>query len=173
MRCGLLMVLGYALSYSSFSAALNGDINLYGDLVEEPCSLSMSSSPQTVKFGNVIKNTLYLHQRTVSYPFSITLEECDISLGNLVEVSFNGAEDKLLHGLIATTGTAKGIAIGLETASGKPIEINKTIKTYELHDGLQKLKFSAYIKSPDSVIENESIIEGDFSANVSFTLNYP
>lgn len=151
------------------------DHNMYihGELVEEPCTLSMVSAKQTVKLGNVIKNTLYLHPRTHGYSFSIVLEECDISLGSSVEIGFNGVEDLQQPGLLAVNGLAGGIAIGLETAEGKPLEINRTVKTYLLTDGNRTLRFAAYVSASKWAIEQQRITEGDFTANVAFTLSYP
>lgn len=149
------------------------NIFLHGELVEEPCTLSMASVKQTVKLGNVIKNTLYLHQRTHSYGFSIVLEDCDISLGNSVEIGFNGVEDLQQPGLLAVNGMAEGIAIGLETEKGKPLEINKTVKSYLLTDGDRTLKFAAYVSASEAAIERQGVVEGDFTANVAFTLYYP
>ncbi|HBE9181233.1 TPA: fimbrial protein [Serratia fonticola] len=154
-------------------AAQDYNISLHGELVEEPCTLSMASINQTVKLGNVVKNTLYLHQRTHSYGFSIALEDCDISMGNSVEIGFNGVEDLQQPGLLAVNGIAKGIAIGLETEKGKPLEINKTIKSYLLHDGTRTLNFSAYVSASEAAIEHQGVVEGDFTANVAFTLYYP
>ncbi|WP_337039479.1 fimbrial protein [Serratia marcescens] len=162
-----------ALGLSQSALALDENIYLHGTLVEEPCSLSMTSVRQTVKLGNVIKNTLYLHQRTHSYPFTLVLEECDISLGTIVEIGFNGVADELQPDRLAVSGTAKGIAIGLETAEGKPLILNKTIERYGLNDGRRVLAFAAYVSAPASVIENQGIVEGDFSASATFTLNYP
>jgi len=169
----MIALIGVVVGLGQSVQAEPGDIFLHGELVEEPCSISMASARQTVKLGSVIKNTLYLHQRTQSYPFSIVLDECDVSLGNLVEVIFNGAADELQPAMAAVSGTAQGIAIGLETREGKPLALNKTIDRYTLNDGRRVLAFSAYVSAATSVIENQGIVEGDFSANVTFTLNYP
>lgn len=75
--------------------------------------------------------------------------------------------------MLAVNGMAEGIAIGLETEKGNPLEINKTIKSYLLHDGNRTLKFAAYVSASDAVIERQGIVEGDFNANVAFTLYYP
>lgn len=158
---------------SQVSWGQDHNISLHGALVEEPCTLSMASVKQTVNLGNVIKNTLYLHQRTHGYGFSIALEECDLSLGNSVEIGFNGVEDIQQPGLLAVNGLAKGIAIGLETAEGKPLEINKTVKAYSLNDGNSSFKFAAYVSASDAAIEHQGVIEGDFTAHVAFTLYYP
>lgn len=169
----MIALIGVVVGLSQSVQAEPGDIFMHGELVEEPCSISMASVRQTVKLGSVIKNTLYLHQRTQSYPFSIVLEECDISLGNLVEVIFNGAADELQPTMAVVSGTAKGIAIGLETREGKPLALNKAVERYSLNDGRRVLNFSAYVSVPESIIEQQGIVEGDFSAAITFTLNYP
>ena len=173
MYIRFFLVLSVIFWYSSTVFSLNGSIIIQGDLVDEPCSLQTGSELQTVKLGNIIKNTLYLHKRTVNYPFYITLETCDISDKHQVEVSFNGEEDILQPGLLATAGTAKGIAIGIKTEEGNKAEINRTITKYELEGENQTLTFYAYISASDAVIEQKSITEGDFSAYVSFMLSYP
>lgn len=173
MRYRIMLVACLFLVVSPASSVQDYNMSLHGELVEEPCTLSMASVNQTVKLGNVIKSTLYLHQRTHSYGFSIVLEDCDISLGSSVEIAFNGVEDLQQPGLLAVNGGAEGIAIGLETEKGKPLEINKTVKSYLLTDGNRTLKFAAYVSASDMVIEHQGIVEGDFTANVAFTLFYP
>jgi type 1 fimbria pilin len=169
----VMLILCLLLGVNRAPSAQDYNISLHGELVEEPCTLSMASVNQTVKLGNVIKSTLYLHQRTHSYGFSIVLEDCDISLGNNVEIGFNGIEDLQQPGLLAVNGMAEGIAIGLETEQGKPLEINKTVKSYLLHDGSRTLKFAAYVSASEAAIERQGIIDGDFTTNVAFTLYYP
>jgi type 1 fimbria pilin len=61
----------------------------------------------------------------------------------------------------------------LETEDGKPLEINKTVKSYLLTDGNRTLKFAAYVSASEVAIEHQGIVEGDFTANVAFTLVYP
>ncbi|EKT57784.1 fimbrial protein [Providencia rettgeri] len=162
-----------AVIQNCLASNTNGDIFMHGILVEEPCSLNINSTNQTVNLGNVIKNTLYLHPRTHNYPFSIILEECDLSLGNSVEMSFSGTADLLQPDLLAINGTAQGFAIGLETETGTPIHINKTINIYQLSPDKTTINFSVYLQAPQSIREKEEIIEGNFSATVNFTLNYP
>jgi len=161
------------ISVSHSVEASDENIYLHGILVEEPCSVSLHSSDQTVRLGNIIKNMLYLHKRTQSFPFSIILEECDTTIGSLVEITFNGEPDEAQPNMLAVEGTAKGISIGLENFSGTPIILNKTIERYTLNEGQMVLRFFAYVSAANSVIEKKEIVEGNFTASMTFALNYP
>lgn len=173
MRRVFFIILFLSAFYNHDAMALNGEIYLHGELVEDPCIINMASATQTVTFGNVIKKMLYLHQRSQGYRFVIQLDECDISLGNQVAIMFNGLEDKKQPGLIATQGMAEGIAIGLEDKSGEPIAINKINFRYPLHHGTNILTFFAYISSSTEDIEKQTIVDGDFSATVTLGISYP
>ncbi|MFW0928306.1 MULTISPECIES: fimbrial protein [unclassified Providencia] len=162
--------------YSAFISTTfsrNGDLYIHGEVVSEPCVLNLNSRNQTIEIGNVIKKTLYLHTRTIGYPFTIQLEECDTSLGNDVEISFIGDGDLILPELLAINGTAKGIAIGIETIDGEHIKINKSILRKKITNGKNIITINAYIQAYTAAIENNQIIDGDFTANLNLLINYP
>ncbi|MEQ4896856.1 fimbrial protein [Proteus vulgaris] len=169
----IYLILFVYSAFISTAFSKNGDLYMHGEIVAEPCVLNLNSKYQIIDIGNVIKKTLYLHTRTIGYPFTIKLEECDTSLGNEVEISFLGDGDLMLPELLAINGTAKGIALGIETIDGENIKINKSILRKKLTDGQNIITINAYIQAYTTAIENNEIIDGNFTANLNLLINYP
>lgn len=94
-------------------------------------------------------------------------------MGNEVEISFLGDGDLMLPELLAINGTAKGIALGIETIDGENIKINKSILRKKLTDGKNIITINAYIQAYTTAIENNEIIDGNFTANLNLLINYP
>nr|WP_261231636.1 fimbrial protein [Serratia entomophila] len=147
---------------------------LHGALVAEPCSLHPGDEAVMLDFGTVIDKYLYLNGRTHGKAFVLRLQDCDISLGNAVQISFSGTESLGLPGLLAVDGAsqASGVAIGLETAEGKPLPLNKTSAAFQLTNGNSTLQLQAYVQADPEAIANKSIGRGAFSAVTTFTLFY-
>ena len=153
--------------------ALDNNLHFNGALVSEPCNLDPNTSEITVDFKTVVEKYLYLNTRTMSIPFVVALTDCDISLGNKVSLTFKGTEDTALPGMLAVTGSAKGIAVGMETTEGNALAFNQPTPAYLLASGNNSFKFMAYIIGEPLAIQNQSIIPGDFSATATFELAYP
>lgn len=165
------VVLAGAMLFNSVKAADN-NVHFHGALVAEPCTL-----PDTdikLHFGSVIIKALYQYQRTKGYPFTIHLEDCDPSLMKTVSVTFEGTADDELTTMLALdpSSSAKGVAIGLELQNGTLLPINQASTFFQLADGNNEITFNAFVKAYPSVIANENLIAGDFTAITSFVLNY-
>lgn len=163
--------------FSSFRLfAENGNMFIHGELVEEPCALNMDSANQTVSLGTIFDKSLYYHERSQTFSFSIVLENCDISINDTVNIAFTGNADLILPNLFAINGTAKGIAVGLEMIGDKqiqPIQANTSIHRYQLSNGKNILSFNAYVQAQDRNLEKHTIVEGNFSTVVNIMLSYP
>lgn len=153
--------------------ALDNNLQFSGALVSEPCNLDPETSDITVDFQSVVEKYLYLNTRTTSIPFVVSLTDCDIGVGNKVTLTFKGTEDLALPGMLAVTGTAKGIAVGLETTEGSALPLNKPTPVYILVTGTNRFEFMAYIIGEPVAIQNQSIMPGDFSTTATFELDYP
>lgn len=164
----LFLILG--LSSATLLAAEN--LLFSGTLVSEPCELDPLSS-NTVDFDSVIIKTLYANTRSESKVFSIKLTNCNIAIGSKVTVALKGSESEALPGYLATTGTAQGIAIGLEYADATPLAFNKASSEFTLVDGSNELTLQAFVQGTPDAIESTSITAGDFSAIATVELNYP
>ncbi|MCX2958763.1 MAG: type 1 fimbrial protein, partial [Serratia symbiotica] len=89
-----------------------------------------------------------------------------------VEITFDGEEDPQQPGLLAISGSAQGVAIGLETQQGEALSLNRDVARFNLLPGDTRLSLQAYLQADKGSIEQRSIKEGTFSAITTFTLNY-
>lgn len=155
-------------------AAGENNVYLHGALVAEPCVIPPGEEDIALDFGTIIDKYLYLNTRTPGQSFSIHLTECGLSLGKTVNVTFLGAENTALPGLLAIDGgsQATGIAIGLETQQVKPVPINQPTDNYLLQEGENRIALKAYVRGEPEAIKNQSIERGPFSATATFRLEY-
>lgn len=154
--------------------AKNNNLHFDGTLVADPCELDPNTANITLDFGTVIDKYLYLNTRTHSQPFTINLIGCDTSLGDQVVMTFKGTESSELPGLLAlSSGSASGIAIGMELPDGTPLPFNKPAPQQQLHDGTTSLTFMGYVQGEPSALQGHSINRGNFTATATFEMDYP
>lgn len=147
------------------------NVRLHGRLVAEPCIVV--SEYIEVDFGTIVDKYLYKNIRTLGQPFEIELGDCDLSLGNVVKVTFIGVESPTLGGLLAVGTPSKGIAIGIETPAGKSVKFNQPSDAFALQSATEQLEFKAYVQGESLAITEKSIERGDFSVTSIFKLDYP
>lgn len=140
------------------------NLEFSGMLVSKPCKVETESEEQVISFGLFYLTSL----RTDPKPFSIKLKECNIALSNKVLVTFTGTEDTDQKGTFKITGEAKGIAIALEDSNGNAIKPGVATAPMSLVNGVNDLKFQAYVQAADL----SKVTEGIFVSLVNFTLEY-
>ncbi|MEN4243661.1 fimbrial protein [Serratia marcescens] len=168
-------VIGAGLLVSTSGGVIAAEnMHFSGALVAEPCTLRPGDEDIRLDFGTVIDKYLYTYGRTEGKAFSLVLQDCDISLGNSVKVTFTGAESAALPGLLRPDGgsLAKGIALGLETATGAPLALNKPSEGYAIGKGSNSLQLQVYVQGEPEAIAQKSIGLGAFSAVATFGLEY-
>lgn len=174
-RVGALLLVPMLMA-APLSVLAAGDNNLYlhGALVAEPCVIPPGDEEITLDFGTIIDKYLYLNTRTLGQAFEIHLEECDLTLGKTVSVTFTGTENQALPGLLAIDGgsEATGIAIGFETPSAKPLPLNTQSDTSLLQDGGNIIALRAYVQGEPDALRDQRIKRGLFSAVATFHLEY-
>jgi len=151
------------------------NVEFSGAMVAQPCTLPDENSNIEVEFGTVINKNLYSSARTNRTNVSLTLEDCDLTMDQpTVSISFSGPPSTQLPGLIALdpSSQASGVAIGLETADGKLLPLDKNSEKQLLITGSNTLNFKAFVQGEPDAIENKSITLGPFSALAMFTLKY-
>ncbi|MDT3253740.1 fimbrial protein [Serratia sp. root2] len=155
-------------------AADDNNVHLHGALVAEPCVIPPGDEEITLDFGTIIDKYLYLNTRTLGQAFEIHLEECDLTLGNTVSVTFTGIESSALPGLLALGGgsEATGIAIGLETPSAQPLPLNQASDKSLLQEGSNIIALKAYVQGEPDALREQRIERGPFSAVATFNLEY-
>jgi type 1 fimbria pilin len=157
----------------------SSNIKLSGTLVAEPCILDDGQNGKniTVDFGTIPAKNFYsiYSNRTWTQKFKIVLLECDLTLGNLVKVTFNGISDSEQPNLLAITSVdgVQHIAIGIESETGVEIPINQQTQAYKLKNGTTELNFMAYVQASKAGIKNKDIGFGNFNAIATFALEYP
>ncbi|CAI2141751.1 MULTISPECIES: fimbrial protein [Serratia] len=169
---GLIALSGGALFSSSATAAEN--LIMRGTLVDAPCLLRPGDENLVLDFGDVIDKFLYRYGRTPSKPFELHLEGCEVSVFKNVRVTFQGTENSQLPGLLALDAgsMAQGIAIGMESNTGRTLPINVEGPTTALQTGNTVLGFQAYIQGEPAALNNRKIAYGPFRATAIFVLDY-
>lgn len=169
----LLPVMLGLMSISGLCQAAD-NVRFRGALVAEPCTLRAADENITVDFGSIVEKYLYLNGRTLGEPLVLHLEDCDISLGNMVKLTFSGIESTKLNGLLAISGASQtqGIAIGIETQQGNLVALNTGRYNQGLLAGNNTLSLRAYVQGEPDAITQKSIIPGGFTANATFLLEY-
>lgn len=169
---GLALLLG--LTVAGPLQALENNLQISGTLVTEPCTLDVNNNTQTVDFGTVIEKGLYKEVRTPGVPFTISLTECDVSLGKTVNLTLTGAESTPLSGyLIATGSGSSGVAIGIENTEGKNLPVNEALSGFALNDGTTDIVLQAFVQAEPDAIKNQSLVPGAFSATATIDAEYP
>lgn len=172
----MLLIIGIA---NSSTQAASSNVDLKGTLVAEPCNIVVGNDGDNVvvDFGTIAEKTFYSisSRRTWLQPFHIQLEDCDLSLGKEVKLTFTGTADDEQDGLLAiTSNTGVGhIAIGLQTATGAKLLFNKQTDAYPLNKGKVQLDFKAYVQASDEGVRNKNVGRGTFDAISTFELEYP
>lgn len=168
----LMLILTFITAVALPTAQGADNVKFDGTLVADPCSLSPDSGDVDVDFRSIADKYLYQNTRTPGQPFTIHLIDCDPSLGSSATITFMGDEDRELSGLLAVP-TLSGIAIGIETAEGAAVPLNRPSPAKTLSVGNNDFSFSAYVQAIPSALQNHTISRGDFSAIATFEASYP
>ncbi|OKP26842.1 MULTISPECIES: fimbrial protein [Serratia] len=164
------------LTTFAFSSAVmaegSGRMTVSGSIIktQTSCAIAPESIDQTVTLGQVADAALLENngsgKSTVQH-FNIRLEDCEVSGGNSVTVTFVGAEGK--DGRLGITGTASGASVALTDGAGNVLELGKPSKNFSLQNGNNILPFTVYLQG-DGVPGN--IQAGDYQAAAGFMLNF-
>ncbi|MBF7993689.1 type 1 fimbrial protein [Rahnella sp. SAP-29] len=175
MKTVLGLVTFILFSFVMFDAHSAPNMTFRGTLIQEPCTVTPGNETINVDFKDVINKFLYRYQRTEPKPFQLQLSDCDLTIGQTVNLSFTGTESTVLPGLLAVDpgSQAINIAIGLEMKDGTPILINQPVKNIPLSSGTTLLQFNAYVQGEPDALAQQSLTYGRFTATSVFLLEYP
>ncbi|MBD8097953.1 fimbrial protein [Pseudomonas fluorescens] len=151
------------------------NLRFKGNLVEEACTLRPGDEAVTLELWDLTSKYLYINTRSVGKRFKLHLEDCDTTIGNSVTITFGGAENRELPGLLALDGGsgASGIGVGMETLSDKPLPLNTVSDRQVLSDGSNAIELKAYVQGEPTAIKDQTIGHGAYTVTSTFTLDYP
>lgn len=174
IRYSIALILKLLLFSSVAHAGVTPDTEMqfYGTLVADPCTVAPEDTDITLEFDEIIDKYLYLNTRTHSRPFTIHLIDCDVEGSETVTTHFGGVESATLPGYLAMTDTSTGAAVGITEADDTFLGLNKDSRPIVLSDGSISLNFKAFIEGEPAAIKNETIKLGEFSATATFYLEY-
>ncbi|HHR6139490.1 MULTISPECIES: fimbrial protein [Providencia] len=161
----------------------HGVIYVSGSLTENPCSLAMISSNQSVSLGNISRAELNNSTGSRSpVPFQIELLDClevhtelkDIQTGNQiwsstqpgVKVRFIAVAVPSFTDVISVNG-AQGLGLRITNSEGQILPIGKNSKPMLIASGQNILTY--YVST---VRTSGALIAGSFSALVAFEMLY-
>ena len=175
-----------AIVYTTLTAALfaagaahaapvtvsGGTINFEGQVVDAACSVSTQSDNQTITLDQVQASKLATAGQAAGQqqPFSISLDDCDISVSATAGVTFCGQADTDNATALANTagaGAASNVALQLYGPDGAELPLGTASSTVTLNDGQNVLPFSV-----DYVATGDAATAGNVAATATFSVNY-
>ncbi|WP_202300859.1 fimbrial protein [Dryocola clanedunensis] len=166
-----MAIAGVALmGMTNAARAADGTINFSGEILDQTCAISATSSTMNVDLGKVSKSSLTGAAGTKSapQPFEINLTSCPAALANAT-VKFDGTADATNSDLLkitSGTGVATGVGIEISDVNGV-VPLHSASMSYPLAAGGTKLQFTARYVSTSAVVGN-----GTANGVSQFTLNY-
>jgi type 1 fimbria pilin len=150
------------------------NVRFKGALVADPCTLRVTDENINIDFGSIVEKYLYINTRTLGVPLVLHLDDCDLSLGNMVKLTFSGTENSRLNGMLAISGASQtsGIGIGIETQQGNKVAINTGSYNQGLISGNNTISLRTYVQGEPDAISQKTINPGDFIASATFLLEY-
>lgn len=170
---GIMALLVVSGLFTTPARAIEDNLHFSGTLTSEPCGLDPLTTDLSVDFKMIMEPDLYAYTRTKGVPFTIILTDCDLTIASKVSITFKGTESTELPGLLAVTGDAVGIAIGIETQGGIAIPVNQPTPEQMLKSGDNSFTLMAYIQGEPTHLQQETITSGSFTAVSTFMLTYP
>ncbi|ELV3374797.1 fimbrial protein [Enterobacter cloacae] len=170
MKRNILAIAIIASASFSMSNAFadGGTINFSGEILDTACQVDGSSQDMNVDLGKYSKTELNgVGKKGVAKQFNITLKQCPEAASS-AQIRFEGTNDKTDSSLLATTGTAQGVAISLMGADMKPLPLNIDSPEYNLVDNADNvLNFYAQYQAT-----SDTVTAGTASAVANFSVIY-
>lgn len=148
-----------------------GTVTFSGEINNSPCSISASTQNQTVPMGSVSAHVLEKGGHGRQNPFSIELQDCDLTAaaGKSVSVTFMGGE-AANSGLFAMPTDLGGVGLALTDASGTAIKPNSASTGVKLIAADQTLRFNAALQGLNDA--SNPVTPNKFSTILDFQMNY-
>ncbi|EOZ9390980.1 fimbrial protein [Enterobacter cancerogenus] len=148
-----------------------GTIQFQGELVNSACGLSPNSSPVKVDFGQVPTSLFKNDARVHPVHQNIELQDCDTTVAAHATVTYTPTTIDVSDSTLAafTSGTAKGVGIGLTDSGDQDVEWGKASSQVNLKDGTNMIPFVAYLKADNA---SGDVTPGEFQSTINFQIDY-
>lgn len=160
--------------FTSYSFAVDGQINFSGTIHSATCDVDVSSENQSINIGTFSASDFpTVGSTSIFKPFDISLQNCTQGISG-AKVLFTGTQDSDNSNLLAledTDGTgqmASGIGVEILDVNQKAVPINNTDSDlYALVQGKNTLAFYLRYKSTQATVK-----AGNATAVMYFDLQY-
>ncbi|MEL0552569.1 MULTISPECIES: fimbrial protein [Enterobacteriaceae] len=155
------------------------DVVFNGNLLDRPCHVDTASLTQDVTFREAAAPLFWIWPaKGYEEPLRIGLVNCYASsLGKVVRLTFRGPGETDLPGYLAVSGVNAGrLGIGILDTDGRSL-----LKLGDAHHQgagdvvtgkTLMLNFRVFTQATPAAIAQKSVVPGDYSAMVTFELNY-
>ncbi|WP_413495902.1 fimbrial protein [Morganella psychrotolerans] len=169
----LLLSAGFMLLVSQFSAA-EMTVSFEGNLVNPGCHLSDDSTRKEVVLPEQRFSELEYQGRSEPYFFQLEILDCSKNILNkTVKMTFSSNTTEKHNGIyyLKTAGSTN-LLLALTDHQGKEIALNSAIDTQKITEtgkgSINIVSLGVYAQKPF----NTSLYAGDFSAMLTFNLDY-
>ncbi|HHC4845774.1 TPA: type 1 fimbrial major subunit FimA [Escherichia albertii] len=162
---------------NTYAATTNGGvIHFEGELVNAACAVNTESADQVVSPGQY-RTDLFnaVGATSASIPFTIELNDCDVSIAATAAVAFSGQADGNNDDLLAivsgtNVATATGVGIEILDNTSKTLKPDGSVfsEAQSLITGTNVLHFSARYMGTGL-----SATAGQANADATFIMQYP
>lgn len=142
-----------------------GKVNMYGVVVDAPCSIAPAAENIEVHFGDVSSAALQNGHQSAAVDFHLDLVRCSTMMKNRVRVTFKGTA--FSDGLFSVGAGNDTVGIELRDRYGQRVINNQPIAWQRINNGDNQLSFSSVLKGRSAVIGT-----GSFQAQVLFAVEY-
>lgn len=147
-----------------------GTINFEGSVVNAACGVDSSSSNQTVRLGQFrVAEFTKKGDETGRIPFSIKLNNCDITVSSLAAITFNGtaSDGDATAFALQGSGAATNVALKITDSSSKNVVPGQPSSTQKLIEGENQLNYNASLISTDDTVK-----AGSANVTTNFMVTY-
>lgn len=166
MKRYVVLVMALLMACSSHAADNGyGKVNMYGVVVDAPCSIAPGAENIEVHFGDVSSAVLQNGHHSAAVDFHLDLVRCSTMMKNRVRVTFQGTA--FSDGLFSVGAGNSSVGIELRDRDGQHVLNNQPIAWQRINNGDNQLSFSSVLKG-----RTPAITTGSFQAQVLFVVEY-
>jgi type 1 fimbria pilin len=174
LSLGACVISGAALAATPANVPLapaRGTVSFAGEINNAPCSISAATQHQNIPMGSVAAHVLAHGGQGRQNPFTIQLQDCDLSDSSAKTVSATFLGEATTAGdLFAMPGNVGGVGLMLSDANGTQIQPNHPSSATHLVVGDNTLRFNAALQGLNDA--SNPVKPATFATIIDFQMNY-